>query len=386
MRTRPYLLASILFSSLAIAAPAHAAPAMFEASFIFHAWSNDVSSGYSSPYDSNYWTAVPLGYDCAHAEKYSGNALNPRYCSPAKMAKGHPATGTWSRSVGTGTPPRITLQQSDLGVHLYTHPVGWPTQTDTDTPHCCRGFLITFPPYLQTITYATFVNAAGSFFAGGGAAVAGYFANGTGTTAYNNLTGMNGTGTWHIKASVNAFGGAMGMLGKYGAWSKWSIAGVPTFYEGTWSWAMIPDIGRKMYNTLVGQTAMGARLYQNPIIKTGKFYMYYTNEPTTPGKTSTLTAVGLGTLWTTGQVNLRALAGQYATSLWRTGYDNRDASGFGRIQLVTPTITHWYSTGLNDYAAQIGLLTIQVPEPRVTLLLVAGAGALLWLRHVSRRY
>jgi hypothetical protein len=61
------------------------------------------------------------------------------------------------------------MQQSDIGIELYTYPLG----TDTNTPHCGRGFLATFPPCLQSWTYATFVNAVGAFFAGGGPATRG---------------------------------------------------------------------------------------------------------------------------------------------------------------------------------------------------------------------
>jgi hypothetical protein len=363
--------------ALGFALSAQAAPEMFEASFLFHAWSNDVSSAAPATTPtwaiSNYWTAAPLGYDCQHADKYTVNgAAASRYCEPAKMAKGHPATGMWSRSVGTGTPPRITLQQSYLGVQLNALPAG----SVTSTPNCCRGFLITFPPYIQSFTYATFVNAAGSFFAGGGAAAG---------AGYKNYTYGQNRGTWRIRAGANAFGGAMGMLGKYGAKGKWSEAGQPTFYEGISSWAMVPDMGRPVYNTIIGETPMGkAYIYQNPFTKTAMWYAFTKNGGT---NTSTLTAQGFGTLWTTGQVGELALGGEYATSIWRTGYDNRNASGIGRIQLVTPTITHWLSVGggLDTHSAQVGLLTIQVPEPGAVLLLAAGGGILGLLYWVSRR-
>ena len=84
---------------LALATPTAAAPAMFEASFIFHAWGNDISRGTLSPYTSNDWTVAPLGYDCQHHSPFTTNgAPSPRYCSRAKMQKGHPASGMWARS------------------------------------------------------------------------------------------------------------------------------------------------------------------------------------------------------------------------------------------------------------------------------------------------
>ena len=141
-RVRSILLTILL---AALAAPAAAAPAMFSASFIFHAWGNDVSSGSSRPNTSNDWIAAPLGYDCQHAGPYTANgAPSSRYCSHAKMQRGHPATGMWSRSVGTGSPPAITMQQSDFGVALVTTS---PTYTWGEGG-CCRGFLPTSPPYV----------------------------------------------------------------------------------------------------------------------------------------------------------------------------------------------------------------------------------------------
>ena len=352
--------------ALGFALSAQAAPEMFDAQFVFHGWGNDISSGTTSPYAENDWTAAPLGYDCQHAEQYTTNgAPSSRWCPNTKMQKGVPATGMWSRSIGTGTPPAITMQQSDFGVIGQT------------------GFLITFPPYLQSWTYATFVNAAGSFFAGGGA-VAGFYGNGTGTTAYNNKTGKLGSGTWNIRAGKNSFGGAMGLLGKYGAVGKYTLTGKTGTYNGTSSWAMVPDIGRLLYNTPVAYTPKGAASqWLNPFSKTDKWYK------TTPKgaiKVSTILAVGSGTLWTTGQVGAFARTGAYFTSQWRTGYDNRTAGGLGNIQLVTPTLTHWLSPGWNTHTAQTGMLKLQVgPEPGAMLLLAAGGGVLGLLYWVSRR-
>jgi hypothetical protein len=378
MLVRTFRLLGVGALALGFALSVQAAPAMFEASFLFHAWGNDISSGASSPYDTNDWTAAPLGYDCQHAEPYTTNgAPSSRFCSNPKMQKGHPVTGMWSRSVGTGTPPRIIMQQSDFGVALGLTSTTYPWGQG----NCCRGFLITFPPYLQSFTYATFVNAAGSFFAGGGA-VAGPHGSGMGTAAYNNKTGMLGSGTWRIKAGKNQFGGAMGLLGKYGAVGKYTITGMTGTYNGTSSWAMVPDVGRPRYNTQIGTGAMGTPIWQNPFSKTD---MWYKTTPKGAIKVSTILAVGSGTLWTTGQVGNFAKTGAYYTSIWRTGYDNRTSMGYGNIQLVTPTLTHWLSPGFNTHTAQLGLLRISVPEPGAVLLLAAGGGVLGLLYWVSRR-
>ncbi|HEY5658199.1 MAG TPA: hypothetical protein VIY27_10465 [Myxococcota bacterium] len=339
--------------TLGFALSAQAAPQMFRATFIFHAWGNDTSSGITgdpTQYTTNTWVAAPLGYDCQHAEKTTINGgTSPRWCSDAKIQRGHPATGYWSRSIGTGTPPRITMQQSDFGVALTLYE---------------RGFIATFPPYLQSFTYATFVNAAGSFFAGGGAAAGAGYVNKFPATQMT-------AGSWMIRAGKNAFGGVMGLLGKYGAtgWYTVPAAGGAT-YTVMSSWNMVKALGRNTTDPL------------NPYTKTEKWYRVTKNGKI---KYSQITAIGSGTLWTTGQVGAFAKTGAYFTILWRTGYDNRTTGGLGNIQLVTPTLTHWLSQTLDTHTAQIGILKIQVPEPGAVLLLAAGAGVLMGLRYAGRR-
>ncbi|HEY5657820.1 MAG TPA: hypothetical protein VIY27_08515 [Myxococcota bacterium] len=353
---------------LGFALGAQAEPAMFKASFVFQAWGNDVSSGVPgvdpTQYTTNDWTAAPLGYDCQHAEKTTVNGgTSPRWCPNTKMQRGHPVKGTWTRSIGAGAPPAIVMEQSDFGTQL-----ALKTANNTwGTGDCCRGFLITFPPYLQSFTYATFVNAAGSFFAGGGAAAGAGYVNKFPATQMT-------AGTWLIRAGKNAFGGVMGLLGKYGATGKYTVpaAGGAT-YNGVSSWAMVKDIGRSTADPM------------NPYTKTDKWYRV-----TKGGKIkySQITAIGSGTLWTTGQVGGFAKTGAYFTILWRTGYDNRTSGGLGNIQLVTPTLTHWLSQTLDTHTAQIGMLKLTVtptPEPGALLLLAAGGGVLGLLYWTSRR-
>jgi hypothetical protein len=337
MLARAHFFAPILWLAFAIAAPAAAAPEMFAASFIWHAWGNDISSG-TAPTGrlrDNYFSAAPLGFDCQYPYSYTYyGAPSTRYCSPARVMHGHPATGKtstpggWggkmapSRPIGSGAPPRITMQQSDFTIAL-----SWYTPMKTwGVGNCCRGFLATYPgsdTFSQSITYATFVNAAGSFFANGGAVAVGYSKNigGTGTGRYNNRTGMakNDRGTWRIRAGKNAFGGVMGLLGKYGATGRYD----DYFYRwasGMSSWAMVPPLGRPFKGTVKSYGTMGTTYWWNPYSKKNKW--------STPKGYSIRNAVGTGTLWTTGQVGaFYKTEYNRHTSQWRTGYDNRTAGG-----------------------------------------------------------
>ena len=74
----------------------------------------------------------------------------------------------------------------------------------------------------------------------------------------------------------------------------------------------------------------------------------------------------------------------FPTKLVRSGYDNRTPDGAGTIQMVTPHLTHWATTGA--HWGDIAVLRLQfAPEPESWLLLVAGAGALAVLRRVRRQ-
>jgi hypothetical protein len=348
---------------------------MFEASFIFHAWGNDISSGTAWPHLDIDWTAAPLGYDCQHPNPWTAN--DPRYCPWTKRQRGHAATGSWSRSIGTGTPPKISMAQSDFGVQLVTKTAG----NTWGVGDCCRGlfphatYSSSYPVYWQSFSYATFVNAAGTFFAGGGAAAAKGYVNKTGATAMT-------AGTWQIRAGKNAFGGVMGLLGKYGGKVIWTDPwGEPGWFVTSSSWNMVNVLGRPLFNTVIRTGDFGTLYYQNPYA-----HMTLTYKGHSPSTYLTTRNIGSGTLWTTGQVGNFTRVDYFTTSLWRTGYDNRTPQGKGNIQLVTPTLTHW----LNGYpfehhTAQVGMLTIQVPEPGAILLLAAGAGVLVFLRRVSRR-
>jgi len=239
------------------------------------------------------------------------------------------------------------------------------------------GFLPSYYPYLESATFATFTAQAGTFFAGGGPAAAGTVTK----------TGMGQTsGTWYIRprAGGNAFGGALGMLGRYGAINAYVVPGkVGTYGPSETSWAIVPEMGIPQYNTLISITAMGKERWKNP------FWHWYTFVNNVNGNEDPLKASGWGTPWTTGTVTVLAQAGYFPTILKRTGYDFTSGTGTTKvrnIQLVTPTLTHWIGTAIKTHTGQIGMLTLRItPEPAALLMLAAGGGLLALLFWASRR-
>jgi len=342
---------------LAFTGSAQAGTAMFEASFILHAFGNDITSGASSPVNSSLFSALPLGRDCRTRSAYTLNgAPAPYHCSRAVLQQGVPATGSGTLVLGSGGLDSVVLGQSAFRA-------------------TATGFLPTEIP-IKSETYATFANDVGTFFVGGGpaAGLGQKIVMGTGETP----------GSWILNEGARGFGGVMGLLGRFGARVSYFVDGRSGTYVGTNSWNMIRALGRVPYATPVGYSAMGkspkATNWLNPYRTTN----YYTNNVN--GNMSTVPVRGSGTPWTTGSVTLYALAGWFPTILHRAGTDATTPSGARSIQLVTPALTHWLGPGWNTHTGHIGILTLQiVPEPNAVLLLAAGAGVLALLRRMNRR-
>jgi hypothetical protein len=329
---------------LGLAAGAQAGTAMFEASFIMHAFGNDRTNGTAFPSNIHTFYALPLGYDCYNYRRTTGGKQTPPrplYCPLSVLQKGHPAMGKGVLVQGVGATPSIQLPQSALTI-------------------ATTGLLRTYGyTGLISETYATFANAAGTFFAGGGPA-----ATDMGKGELTHVGPSGRTGTWFILQGENGFGGAMGLLGRFGAtWSSVFTAG--GFY-GTTSFNMIRALGRSAGDP------------DRTFTSTGTYTGYLTG---------TIMKVATGTPWTTGTVTLYAEYGLYdgfPTIIRRAGYDTTTSGGVRNIQLVTPSLTHWQG-GLSN-TGHIGILKLQiVPEPRSVLLLAAAVGVLVVLRRVSRR-
>jgi len=316
-----------------------------------------VTTGTQSPFDTSTFHAWPLGHDCEHASPYTiYGSPRSRYCGPTTIRAGLPATGSGTVEAGVVTPFSVMLPQSALGVSV----TGFLPRPDTES-------------YPQSNTYATFVNAAGSFFVGGGPAAG---------LGQKSKTGMGQTaGRWIIREGPRAFGGAMGLLGAFGARAGYLVPGVAGTYEGTNSWDMIRALGRVPYATSTGFTPMGKTSnWLDPHDTTNTYINTYN------GKQNTIYVRGSGTPWTTGSVTLYATAGIFTTILHRAGYDATTPGGARNIQLVTPALTHWVGSGFQDHTGHVGILKLTIaPEPSALLALAAGLGMLILLRRAARR-
>jgi len=330
---------------------------MFAASMIMDAFGNDVTSGTAYPYNTLITVGMPLGHNCQDASPATPNGeLNSRYCPREVLRAGYPATGSGYLVAGgatVGAP--IGLPQSAFAVDV-------------------TGFNRTYYPYLQSHTYADFVNAAGSFFAGAGPAA------GKITHTHSGMGQL--TGKWVIHEGDQGFGGVLGLLGALGAQHvKWIVPGkIGTYSNTSGNWDMITALGREQYATATGVTAMGKTLWMNPHIVT----LTYVNNFN--GNTSRINGRATGTPWTTGSVTLYAQAGYFQTVLHRGGYDISTSGGARNIQLVTPNLVHWIGPGTQTHVGHIGVLTLEiVPEPGAILMLAGGGGILALLYRASRR-
>jgi len=176
------------------------------------------------------------------------------------------------------------------------------------------------------------------------------------------------------KEGGNKFGGVMQLLGYYGD--------VEGFYNPTknrlsiaaFDWEF-DKIGGSASTTINGAITKGG-LWGTAV---------NTNQTTGRGAKYISTVKASVFPWTTGTVSITATRGPFPTVMKRTGYDNRNASGVGTIQLVTPMLTRWrqvfdYETGA------IGILKLVfTPEPQEWMMLASGVSLLGLLYHANRR-
>lgn len=355
MRWLKSCLAAAPLGALALASGAQAGAAMFQASFIMHALGNDVTTGVGLPYNTDLFIAMPIGRDCRHTRSYTQNGEPfPHFCGPTTLEEGAHATGSGPLQLGTSSPASVALPQSAFRIAA----TGYLPHSKPDTSY--------------NHTYATFANAPGTFFAGGGPAA------GLGTRSHIGMGQQ--LGSWFIREGANGFGGAMGLLGRLGARERFIATGMVGTYLGTVSWNMVPGLGRVQYATVIGTTGTGEYLYQNPFITSDVFTNLLNHQQ------SIRLVRGTGTPWTTGSVTVYASTDTALTVLHRAGFDTATPGGARNIQLVTPALTHWIRSSHQFHTGHIGILSLRiVPEPGALLLLAVGAGVLVSLGSASRR-
>jgi len=212
-------------------------------------------------------------------------------------------------------------------------------------------------PYLYTYTYATLRNDAGMFGPGKGPG-----------DAYLKLPRAGGAVTAHIeiKQGPNKFGGTMRMLGALTTKVCYYAAGGCSLNYQDWRY-----------------DAIGAAAYtSNGIVTKGYQAPNYTpcGYICGPYDRPYHRIVGSRFPWTTGSVTVTAVGrGPHKTVHYAKGYDNRTpTSGMGTIQLVSPTLTRWFTPRVYyETTGGIAILKLKfVPEPHAWLMLAAGISCL----------
>jgi hypothetical protein len=226
-------------------------------------------------------------------------------------------------------------------------------------------------PYTFAQLYADLKNGVGDFgaFKGPGRLGGGVLFSGPKTPLPN-----TGAGSLTVTPGSNSFGGTMKLLG-----TTYS-------FEGYWStWLLDTNIAK--YTWLLDyHGATGAVSGSNVIPAYGSGTVRYIGRNKHLTNITTVYATALS--WTTGTVTVTATGGPFHTVLARKGFDNRNATGAGDIQMVSPMLTRWvYGTANRKsyYTGSVAHLRLRVaPEPHEWMLLSAGIAILGLLHRVNR--
>jgi hypothetical protein len=266
-----------------------------------------------------------------------------------------------------------------LAVKLGTFPTQFNTTTFTGTGklpgHVKKplngvpgGSFSYYPPYIYSYSYADLKNAAGNFFAAGGP---GNFTH-TGTLGGAPATGTTAAAIVTTTAGPNQFGGTMRLLGNFQSHFAYSNAGGLSVGTDPWLIEFLGAGTVSAMGAVIVATTMGTGTNKHDVLlETNTNYFSASALP-----------------WTTGFAHASALGGPFFSRFARTGYDSRTAGGAGRIQLVSPMITHWRTpnAGVDYHTGSIGKLTLNfTPEPTSAMLLVAGVSVLGLVYRAGRK-
>lgn len=287
-------------------------------------------------------SGAPLTTSCtAHTTVSGGNAtafLTTNDPARGIVMKGAPLIGKGIASTSTGG--------------AFNLPAG-------DLARTTSGEFNNIPPYLYTYTYAMLSNDVGVFAKG----------SGPGDFSIVYKQGASQIAKIVVKAGAEKFGGVMKLLGKlttkvcYFRNGGCLLGGIDWNYD---------DIGAQAYTS-------GGVVTAGYIVTTTA--MYYNTALMTQ---STVLGSGARFPWTTGSVTVTADHGPHKTIERRKGFDSRTSAGAGKIQLVTPVLTHWLQPASSETTGGIAILKVEfVPEPRAWAMLASGLSllaVLFWAR------
>jgi hypothetical protein len=358
---------------------------MYTGTLIIHAFSNDTTDGASYPFTTVVNGAIPLIGQCHTGPHHPKETLT------------FPTTPTGTDTF-TFTIPEYGGQVNEVdtnGDSIPDVPVGCTsvslgdpltgsgslnttaTLVSARTPSNPRGFSLPqsalnkvktgasakqYQQYLWEVHYADLHNATGNFAKSGGDG-----------SINIKRKGVEGDRRLVQTAGAHKFGGVMRLLGSY-----WDNEGFLYMNQTTsvfkFDW-LFHYLGHGGQATKFDEVTAG---YFASAVNYG--YTRASGYPTT----STVFAEVFK--WTTGTVFVTANLPTFPTVLERKGYDNRNATGKGVVQLVSPMLTHWVGAEETN-TGEIGILNIDfVPEPGQILLLSAGASLLGLLVHARRRW
>ena len=363
---------------------------MYTGSLSYHAFGNDTTTGTTIKFQRDDFAAYPFGANCHtgtyHAKEtitfptaMGDNTLSftmPKYggqvaihdtnsdsipdkalgCLQTSIEIGAPMYGKGPVLMTTGMSTTSRSPGSPRGIDI---PAGSFTVMNdgSDTPS-------SYGPYAFAVLYSSLSNESGSFRKDGG--IGNFTWSEVGLT---NPTGRK-AGKIVVKEGSNKFGGTMKMLGTF-------FSNEGFYYKAHLSVAK--------YSWLFQYHGAGGIPQGSP---TGPGFasataVLYT---TVGGAVYPSTVFGKFLSWTTGTVSVTAVHGPFPTVLARHGFDNRNATGSGEIQLVTPMITRWVWLAGNYETASIGHLRLSLtPEPQEWMMLGAGLSMLGLLYRSNRR-
>jgi hypothetical protein len=355
---------------------------LYSGSLIITSFGNDITTGnaYPETYDIDY--AIPIAGNCNTQPFHSQETLSlPNSTTPSYVftipqyggavnavdtdsdtvfdvpvgctypSKGLPLVGSAimvtsgdiSVSQLPSNPRAIAMPASGIG--MYHQGASFP-----------RGV-----KYLWEVHYADLQNDDGVFNEGGG----------DGSFEVDHA-GLGGKRSAHQTAGLHKFGGVMRLLGSYKS-KEGYLSDAGTVWVGQFDW-LFDYLGHGGQQTKNGEVTAGYPVNGQAPLNSRTF-----------GATYMSTNYVELFKWTTGNVEVTAIQGAFATHLERNGYDNRDKYGVGVIQMVSPMLSHWAGPSASSTAA-IGIMKLTVaPEPSSAAMLAVGAVGLGLLGYSQRR-